>query len=456
MRKLHLLMLLLVCSWWSLPRPAAAQEAGSDIIFSRFLHFRIPFQAGPGEQRLKQLQLFFSTDQGRTWQPSAIAPPEQRHFRFVSERDGLYWFAVQTMDQEGRLYPPSMDGAQPSLKVIVDTQPPVVRLHTLPPRGGQVGVAWEIHDDNLDTSLPDALRLEYRSPGAAAWTPVPRNAGATQAYWNPETREPLEIRLRARDRAGNWGEAVISTGPAGQATNTAGGNVVGPPRDADQAPAAPVYGSPVDPDRRLVNSKRISLNYELKDVGPSGVSVIELWWTQDGRGWYRYPQVKSGSDRPPLVFEVNGEGVYGFTLVARSGVGLGDQPPQVGDRPQVWVEVDLTKPVVTLQNVIVGRGPDKGKLTILWTAHDKNLGGEPITISYAQQPAGPWTPIAAKVPNMGRYIWSMPEQVPYQFLVRVEAADLAGNIGEVVTPNMVKVDLSQPKVHILQVEPAGR
>jgi hypothetical protein len=455
MRKLHLLMLLLVCSLCLLPM-AAAQETGSDVIYSRFLNFRIPFQAGPGEQRLKQLQLFFSTDQGRTWQPSAIAPPEQHHFRFVSERDGFYWFAVQTMDQEGRLYPASMEGAPPSLKVVVDTQPPAVTLRALPPRSGQVGVAWEIRDENLDTALPDALRLEYRTPGAAAWIPVPRNAGATQAYWSPETQGALEIRLRARDRAGNWGEAVTAIGPTGQATSIAGGNVVTPPRDADPAAAAPVYGSPVDPERRLVNSKRISLHYELKEVGPSGVSVIELWWTQDGRGWYRSPQVKSGSDRPPLVFDANGEGVYGFTLVAKSGVGLGEQPPQVGDRPQVWVEVDLTKPVVTLQNVTVGRGPDKGKLSIFWTAHDKNLGGEPITLSYAPQPAGPWTPIAAKIPNTGRYLWAMPEPVPYQFLVRVEASDLAGNIGEAVTPNLVKVDLSQPKVHILQVESASR
>src|SRR5438477_758458 len=114
MRKLRLGILLLVLpsSWLLLP--VAAQESSSDIIYSRFHHFRIPFQAGPGEQRLKQLQLFYSTDRGRTWQPSAIAPPEQGHFRFISERDGLYWFAVQTLDQDGRYYPPGMDGAAPS------------------------------------------------------------------------------------------------------------------------------------------------------------------------------------------------------------------------------------------------------------------------------------------------------------------------------------------------------
>jgi hypothetical protein len=148
--------------------------------------------------------------------------------------------------------------------------------------------------------------------------------------------------------------------------------------------------------------------------------------------------------------------VYGFTLVARSGVGLGDRPPQVGDRPQIWVEVDLTKPVVRMQNVLVGQGADKGKLTITWTAQDKNLAREAVSLSYAEQATGPWTTFAEHIPNTGRYVWSMPEQVPYQFLVRVQAADLAGNIGEAITPNLVKVDLALPKVRILQVEPAGR
>src|SRR5262249_28020090 len=154
----------------------------------------------------------------------------------------------------------------------------------------------------------------------------------------------------------------------------------------------------------------------------------------------------------------NDEGVYGFTLVARSGVGLGERPPQLGDAPQVWVEVDLTRPTVQLQQVLVGRGPDKGKLEISWTAQDKNLHATPITLSYATQAGGPWTPIpgAERIADKGRFVWQMPENVPYQFLLKVEAADKAGNIGEAVTPEMVKVDLSQPKVKILNVEPAGR
>ena len=61
-----------------------------------------------------------------------------------------------------------------------------------------------------------------------------------------------------------------------------------------------------------------------------------------------------------------------------------DEPAPVGhgtnDPPQVWVEVDLTKPQVQLQEVYVGRGSEGGRLAIAWRAADKNLSPRPITI----------------------------------------------------------------------------
>jgi hypothetical protein len=45
----------------------------------------------------------------------------------------------------------------------------------------------------------------------------------------------------------------------------------------------------------------------------------------------------------------------------------------------------------------------------------------------------------------------MPPGVPYQFYVKVEAVDRAGNIGLDQTLEPVKVDLSQPKSVILDV-----
>jgi hypothetical protein len=449
-----------------------AQTVPDDINYCKSLVFRIPFETEAGSPRMKEIQLYVSTDQGRNWQPSARVLPEQGFFTFTAERDGLYWFAVRTIDLLDRPYPATMDGARPGRKVIVDTHPPVVDLRPLPAREGTVGVSWDIRDDNLDVA---SLRLEYRLSGSAEWRPLNPQAVATGQYsWRPDTNAGIEVRLHVKDRADNATErtTAITAGADGAGGDGAGGGArrgsPDPAEGARRGSPDPAETSdrrspdPANPRRRaadpadssgvhMVNSKRISLNYQVRDKGPSG-AVVELWYTSDsGRSWQRYGQV---NDEPPFVFEVSGEGLYGLTLVARSGVGLGDRPPQVGDPPQVWVQVDLTKPVVRLDRVDVGQGQDAGKLTISYDAYDANLGRQPITLSYATDPAGPWQPIAEHVENTKRYVWQMPSGIPYQFYVKVEAVDRAGNVGSDQTAQTVKVDLSQPKSVILDVGPA--
>jgi len=114
---------------------------------------------------------------------------------------------------------------------------------------------------------------------------------------------------------------------------------------ATEPPAARLSATTV----RTVNSKRISLNYEIKDIGPSGVSTVELWYTQDGKKWDKSDTLSK--PRPPFLVDLKDEGLYGLTLLARNGVGLGKRPPAPGDQPQIWVEVDTTKPVAKLVDI---------------------------------------------------------------------------------------------------------
>src|SRR5947209_19370581 len=101
----------------------------------------------------------------------------------------------------------------------------------------------------------------------------------------------LEARLRARDRAGNVGEATTNVSLGAQGA-FAGGQGGGP----DSKSGGQTQG-PVDPERRLINSKTVSLNFEIKDKGPSGISALELWYTQDGRGWNKYPLPKPADEQ---------------------------------------------------------------------------------------------------------------------------------------------------------------
>jgi hypothetical protein len=423
------------------PARTAAQNGYTDapLSYSRTPVFYIPF-SDPGDRRLKSVQLYVSTDQGRFWQRASNVGPQEGRFTFTAPRDGLYWFAVQTVDADNRVYPAVMDNAPPGLRVIVDTQPPVVTLRAQPPRDGYSGVEWEVQDENLDVGT---LTLEYRQSGAADWLPLRVDPVATGHYsWRPAAGGTLEARLRVRDKAGNEGERQATVLAAADSR-------VGSPDLATHYAPRPPASSPLV---KLVNSKRINLNYEVQDKGPSGLSKVELWYTTDTRKWERWRE--DTNPQAPFTVEVNDEGVYGFTLLALSGVGLGTDPPRVGDPPQVWVEVDLTKPIVRLLGVDVGRGSDAGKLTVAWSATDKNLGRQPISLFYSDQPAGgTWKPIITNAENSGSYVWRIPSDVPYKFYVRIEAADKAGNVGAAETDKAVIVDLSQPKIVIREVEP---
>src|SRR5207245_5759968 len=71
------------------------------------------------------------------------------------------------------------------------------------------------------------------------------------------------------------------------------------------------------------------------------------------------------------------------------------------DLPHVWVQVDLTKPVVFLSGVRQSNGTRTLDLT--WTARDDNFGRKPINLSYSENSNGPWSPIAPPMEKTGAY-----------------------------------------------------
>lgn len=219
---------------------------------------------------------------------------------------------------------------------------------------------------------------------------------------------------------------------AAQATDPA---LAAPPAYAPPAPnSAPMTEDRVvgvTPALRVVNSPRFTLGYELRDLGTNGLSSLELWMTTDTRTWSRLPSAQFQPSSCTVT--VPAEGTYGFTVVAHDG-----QHPHPGESPQVWVTVDTMKPTVKILDVAMSLITKPRTLEIHWDARDRNFGPRPITISYAEKAEGPWMALIANVPNSGHYEAPVPAGLPANLFFRVEAIDMAGNVGMATTTEVVK------------------
>src|SRR5439155_18726606 len=117
----------------------------------------------------------------------------------------------------------------------------------------------------------------------------------------------------------------------------------------------------------------------IEQSGPSGVGRIEVWFTRDmGKNWAKLSE--DIRRKSPAEIELPGEGVFGLTMLVTNGRGFGATPPAAGTAPDMWIEVDTTRPTAEITGV--GNAAD-GAFHITWRASDKNLGDEAIDLYYA-------------------------------------------------------------------------
>src|SRR5262249_60929009 len=88
---------------------------------------------------------------------------------------------------------------------------------------------------------------------------------------------------------------------------------------------------------------------------------------------------------------------------------------------------------------------------INWTASDKNLSPEPVTLYYARQKDGPWQVMAQNVANTGSYRWAVPREVGGEMYVRVEVVDRGGNVTRCQTAQAVGMGMGRPKAKVVRV-----
>jgi hypothetical protein len=206
------------------------------------------------------------------------------------------------------------------------------------------------------------------------------------------------------------------------------------------------------PTRQIVNHTHLFLEYQIEQMGQSGVGKVEVWLTRDeGQSWQRH-----GEDvdrKSPIEINLPGEGLFGISMVVSNGRGFGANPPQPGDTPDYWVEVDVTKPTADILGVRPEPGNDGASLLITWSARDKNASAEPIDLYYSAKSSGPWQPIAKGIKNDGQFRWMAPRDLGHAY-VRLVARDAAGNSATTETAQAIALDdLSRPRARVTAVTP---
>ncbi len=416
------------------------------------------------ENKPTHLQLYYSLKRG-PFQKGPKLPIDRldeidsgkKGIIFEAPRDGDYEFTVQHVYADGKVKP-ATDALAPELRIIVDTTAPRVQIA---PSGN--GVEWSATDENID---PAGVTVQCKWPATNEWTNVknvvdrPFSTSGTYG-WKFKSGEALDVRVKARDRAGHEGVSPVVRVPAESGTPV--GLPKGPAWGGDPAP--PMPESRID----YVNTLDFNFDYTVQHMGRSGVRAAHLFVQKDRSPWEfvkKQPEnLMPGGKEPHLItlsYNAPNEGIYGFYIIPESGAGKKADDPKKDEPPMMLVVVDTTKPQVEITSVQVKPGGVKGPIVeITWRATDSNLMPRPVNLEWSSdREATKWNEIKYRLDNdltatTGRYAWEVPDEKLWKFYVRARAVDKAANAGESVWGQEVIVDLEKPSGTIDRVRGGG-
>ncbi len=352
---------------------------------------------------------------------------------------------------------------------------PETAAHAITVRAQIRDRAGNVTVEQRQVALPQVATARPNNPAAAAFPADPflrrRPAAdaATNTPWQPDNT-PTAAPHTANDIGGQVADGAPKRANPGEDTAPPSGGLA----DLDRlrpspSPVEPPVGNRVSASRdesataarnllpagqrpRLTNSRHLNLDYDIEAVDPSGVAKVELWFTRDGgQTW-----TKGGEDedkQSPFTIEATEEGVYGFRIVIASNGGLSSDPPQPGDAADIWIGVDVTPPIAEIISVPFGVKDRAGQLAINWRAQDEHLAARPIKLEYSDQPNGPWTTIAADLPNTGQYHWQVNADVPEKIYLQLEVRDDAGNVQTDRIDRAIDLSGLRPKARIRGFQP---
>ncbi|MCA9226669.1 MAG: hypothetical protein KDA47_13700, partial [Planctomycetales bacterium] len=436
---------------------------------------RLEFQATPGpagevlaEWRVfdptldpRSLRIEYQSAAGQPWQPVNIESPTEPGERHNLTGRTSWWppesespvnVRAEVRDQAGNA----------TVVVRQVAIPKVAARGAAPNEAGPAPPvdrnAWQPPPSAGATTWPanNAIAATGGSANAAqvANQPSPPNSGSPQSQFTG-ANQPQRIPAQPASQERTTAQSIpglpaqqpmpdhVRPGVADQAT----------PANQSQPAVEEMVVLPSGVQPQMTNLRRFNLDYDVDSVGPEGVADVQLWVTRNGGQKWDYWGVDK--DRTsPLNVEVDRDGIYGFSIVVIGNNGLASRQPQPGDLADLWVGVDSTAPTTRLTSANYGQGNEVGQLIIRWQADDPRLTERPVTLSFSDQANGPWTTIAASLPNNGQYNWPADPRLPEQIYLKIEVRDEAGNIGVDQLTEPIDVQGLTPKGRIRGFRPA--
>ncbi len=233
-----------------------------------------------------------------------------------------------------------------------------------------------------------------------------------------------------------------------------------------QAPAPPAAPQKKLPPIQFVNTPKVILEYEVSQIGASGIGVVDFYVSvDDGKTWVRLLEDESVvgkttiGDNKRLIPLTAGDGDYWFIMNIKSKAqlrqeaesGIKPREPQPGDLPEMRVRLDTKPPVSELYAPV----PDPSRsntLLLRWKAEDDNLSESPITLEWSESREGPWQQLGINLPNSGRHAWPVPDQLPVQIFMRLRVRDLGDNESTAVTAEPLIIDLKEAKGRLKSIQ----
>jgi hypothetical protein len=457
-------------------RVAAEAPKGVQTVYTNRVSFTLPVKIDDRDRaELRELKFYAKSLQGPRsgeWVGVETAIPTKSKFGYRVTQDGEYWFAFVTVDKAGRIAPADLEKAPPGLVVVVDTKAPEVDVQRLPAASGEMFLQCQIRDANPDYAT---LKLEYKGIDRAwhALEPTPDAPGVFKVPDKSVLRGV--VRASASDKAGNQTVREVDMGREQPTMTTSVVKVAAPAAPMMAYAPAPVMTSPPPPppapvpqivekpatethaglppmvppaaDKpQLLNGVKCVLDYA---IDMPNVTKVEGYATKDG-GQTWLPLGEDADHKSPFEFELPGDGAYGLVLVVSTPSHAG-QPPAAGDTPDWFVEIKTSKPAVEMTDIRLGTGDEAGQLVLVWAAHDKQLTPNPVSLSWATSPTGPWTLGATNMKASGTARWAVPKEAGSKVFLRLEATDLAGNVGTWESSEPVMMGSEKAHIRILGV-----